>query len=349
MNAQTTDRGAALDDFLLAAGWAAAARQAMAGDASGRRYLRLRDDRGSAVLMDWPPPHLAARFVDLAGALRAEGLHAPAVLAADREAGFLLLEDLGPQTFADRLDAGASPEPLYALAVDLLIALRQRASAPWGGFDLPHYDADLFCGQATLYLETVFPVLTGRAATVREGEEFEAALRAALMCNAETAPILMLRDYFPGNLVWHAAGAGLARAGLIDFQDAGLGPAAYDLVSLLQDARRPVPVDLAEAMLARYGAAFPQDDPALFRRQFDALAAVRHLRVLAVFQRLCEAGRPHYGSYLPHIGGLLARSLARPGLETLRDWFDRTGISPASVPGSPPPAAGASPGPSGTD
>lgn len=315
-------RTAALDDFLAGAGRAESRRQTIPGDASGRRYLRLGPPGVPAVAMDWPPPQDSARFAALAGRLRALGLQAPEILARDTDRGFLLLEDLGAETFAARLDAGADAAPLYALAVDVLIALRRAGVAAAEGLDLPVFDAARFTDQATLFLDVAWPAVCGRAAAADEREAFATAWRPVLSVLADAAPVLMLRDYFPGNLVWRPGAAGLARAGLLDFQDAGIGPAEYDLMSLLEDARRPVDPDLADAMRARYAIAFPADAPGDARRRFDALAAARHVRVLAVFTRLQQVGRTGYGEFLPHVRAMLRRVLRRPGLEPLAGWFD---------------------------
>jgi N-acetylmuramate 1-kinase len=300
--------------FLGRAGWARATRTPLAGDASSRRYERLSEGARRAVLMDAPPPEDPAAFVRVAGLLRALDLSAPAVLAADLEAGLLLLEDFGDGLFARLLDDGLPEAPLYDLAVDALIALHRRFRSADG---LPPYDLPRFLDQLALY-----PELFGgdRAAFL---DAWRRPLEAAL-----TGPgSLLLRDYHVGNLMLLAGREGVAQCGLLDFQDAGPGPRAYDLASLVEDARRDVAPELRERCLARYRAALPLDEDGLA-----TLAAMRHVRVLAVFERLARAGRPAYRAHAPRVRRLLRRHLARPQLAAVRRWFERSPPAGAAAP-----------------
>ena len=292
--------------FLTRAGWSEARRGPLAGDASGRRYERLSDADRRAVLMDDPSAETIAAFLRIGELLRGCGLSAPAPLAVDLDAGLLLLEDFGDGVFARLLDEGAPAEPLYDLAVDALIALHRRF-APVAG--LPRYDAALFLEQLALY-----PELFGgdRAAFL---DAWRRPLEAALAGPAS----LLLRDYHAGNLMLLAEREGVARCGLLDFQDAGLGPCAYDLVSLVEDARRDLSPALRARCLGRYGAALPLDEAAL-----GVLAAMRHVRVLAVFARLARAGKAGYLVHVPRVRALLSRHLARPELAEVSRWFERS-------------------------
>jgi aminoglycoside/choline kinase family phosphotransferase len=291
--------------FLDQAGWGAARRSPLAGDASSRRYERLIDGARRAVLMDAPPPEDVSAFLRIADLLRGLGLSAPAALAADVKAGLLLLEDFGDAVFSRLLDEGASPEPLYDLAVDALVALRRRF-APIEG--LRRYDLGLFLDQLALY-----PEMFGG-----DGMAFLDAWRAPLAAALAEPSSLLLRDYHAGNLLLLPHRDGVARCGLLDFQDAGLGPCAYDLVSLLEDARRDLPEALKERCLARYSAAAPLDMTAL-----GVLGAMRHVRVLAVFERLARAGKPAYLAHVPRVRRLLEAHLARAELAPVRRWFER--------------------------
>ncbi len=309
-----TERDDLAAAFLDDAGWAAAAHQALAGDASSRRFVRLRRAGGdTAVLMDAPPPHndLAA-FARVAELLRGLDLSVPTVLRADADRGFLLVEDFGDAVFANLLDAGADAVPLYALAVDMLIALHQRFQ---GAEDLPRYDADLFAEQAALFADLFAPT-ADRAA-------FVAAWRQALAAADALPQSLLLRDFFAGNLVHLPERPGAKACGLLDFQDAGIGPVAYDLMSLLEDARRDVPAAIVTAAVDRYLAAHPKIDRDDFERACAVLAAQRHTRIIAVFTRLARtAGKDGYLRHLPRCRRMLRQRLAHPSLEAVRAWVD---------------------------
>ena len=292
--------------FLARAGWASARRAPLAGDASSRRYERLVEGARRAVLMDAPPPEDAGAFVRIAELLRSLGLSTPAVLAADAEAGLLLLEDFGDSVFGRLLDEGAAAAPLYDLAVDVLVALHQRFARPEG---LRRYDLALFLEQLALY-----PEMFGgdRAAFL---DAWRRPLEAALSGPSS----LLLRDYHAGNLMLLPDRQGVARCGLLDFQDAGLGPCAYDLASLVEDARRDLPEELRARCIARYRAALELDEAVLV-----VLAAMRHARVLAVFERLARAGKPGYLVHVPRVRRLLDAHLARAELGPVRRWFERS-------------------------
>ena len=310
------DESQRLAAFLEPLGLAAAKRQPITGDASSRRYQRLRPaGRPSLILMQAPDPaRELAPFVDIAARLAALGLSVPAIVAADAAAGLLLLEDFGDETFAAALDGGADPVPLYHLATDLLIALHRSPVETAG---LPRFDAAAFLAQVLLLPEMMFP----SDDTCRY--DFETAWRAVLPTAVAGPQSLLLRDYHAGNLMRLPERSGVRACGLLDFQDAGAGPAAYDLVSLIEDARRDLPAGLAAALFDRYLAAFPDLDAATFRRASTVLAAVRHTRVIAVFLRLARAGKPDYLRHLPRLWRYLAPHLAQPELAPVAGWFAR--------------------------
>lgn len=315
-----------VDAFLARHGLAAAPRQALAGDASARRYARIaRPDGGTVLLVDTPTPSEdLVPFIAIAAALHRHGLSAPAVLAADAEAGLALLEDFGDGTFTRLLDAGADAEHLYALATDALIALHRRFPIAEGAaLRLPVYDAALFVEQVMLFADVYVPLATGGTLSDRDRSGFESAWRALVPAACDTPWSLLLRDYHVDNLM-RLDRPGVAAAGLLDFQNAGIGPVAYDLMSLLEDARRDVPEDLAAAMRARYMAAFPTLDRAAFARSAAVLGAVRHARIVAIFARLARShGKRGYLAHLPRVWRLLEGHLAKPELAPVRDWFDR--------------------------
>jgi aminoglycoside/choline kinase family phosphotransferase len=321
-------RAQAVDRFLAEAGWARAERTLLAGDASGRRYLRLAGRPGgapaTAVLMDSAPPAAdVPPFLRIAGLLRDAGLSAPHILAADPAAGLVLMEDFGDDLFAALLDRGAEPEPLFALAVDTLAALHRRFDPARAAAGLPAYDRAGLLRQVALFAEVWLPAALGDDAAARERPGLERAWREALADLPPLPASLLHRDFFACNLMLLADRPGVAACGLLDFQDAGIGPVCYDLVSLLEDARRDVPPELAEAMTGRYLRAFPDLDPRAFRRGMAMVGAVRHTRIAAVFVRLSRAGRPGYLDHLPRVWRQIEASLAHTALAPVRTWFDR--------------------------
>lgn len=310
--------------FAADAGWGDAVEAPLAGDASARRYARLSQGGATAVLMDDPPPgHSVAAFVRIARLLRGMGYSAPDVLAADEGRGFALLEDLGDDSFSALLDCPTTASlegTLYGAATDFLVDLHRQPVPP----GLRRYDAAWMLDDATLFLESI----AGDAAGASGAAAFEAAWRGPLDMAAAGVQALCLRDFHAGNLMWLpapcAGGSGVRRVGLLDFQDARAGPAAYDLVSLLQDARRDLGAGLEAAMIARYLNASPRLDEAAFQADYAILGAQRAVRIVGVFHRLARRdGKPGYLTHLPRVWGHLDRNLAHPALGPVRDWFDR--------------------------
>jgi len=316
-------REALIRGFLRSAGWDDAERRMLAQDASFRRYERLVDGDRRAVLMDAPPPLEDVRpFIAVGRHLRRLGLSAPEILAEDAEKGLLLLEDLGDDTFTRLLAAGADEHELYALGVDTLATLHRSPEAV--ALDLPPYDEERLLAEARLLVDWYLPAILQRPATADEAESYAAAWREVLP-EARGAPCtLVLRDYHVDNLVRLPARSGVAACGLLDFQDAVRGPASYDLVSLLEDARRDVPLHLATRMLERYLAQLPFVDRETFMRSYRVLGAQRHAKVIGIFTRLAHRDRkPAYLRHLPRLWRLLERSLVDPLLGPVRSWLDR--------------------------
>ena len=309
------NRKATVSAFLAQAGWGNARREPLAGDASFRRYVRLRRNGETAMLMDAPPPEENVRpFVAVAARLRELDLSAPQVLRADSEHGLLLLEDFGDHTFTRLLERGESEKELYLLAADALIALQRRPDAADG---CPAFGEDRFLAGAELFLDWYLPA-AGREAPDRES--FRAAMRQVLAPALAGPETLMLRDYHVDNLIRLDGRVGTAACGLLDFQDAAHGPAAYDLASLIEDARRDVDESVRAAVLARYRAAFPGATE--LDRDIAVLGAQRHIRVLGTFMRLARRdGKPGYMRHLPRLRRMLERNLAHPSLEPLAAWF----------------------------
>ncbi|MFN9095987.1 MAG: aminoglycoside phosphotransferase family protein [Alphaproteobacteria bacterium] len=305
--------------FLKHAGFGAARLDPLPSDASARRYTRLLGGPRPALLMEAPPPENTRPFIAIAGHILGLGLSAPEIIAADPEAGLVLLEDFGDATHAALLDAGAPAPALYAEAAETLAALHEAPPPP----GLPAWDAAAMArATAATFLDWWWPAMMGRA----PGDDLRAglddAIRAMLAPFAGTQGFVH-RDYFPANLMRLDARTGARRTGLLDFQDAGLGHPAYDLVSLVQDARRDVTPAARDAAIERYFAARPSVARDDFTAAMAASAAQRHLRVAALWVRLSRRdNKHHYLVHGPRCWRLLAEALEHPAAAPLRLWLD---------------------------
>jgi hypothetical protein len=306
-------------DFLAGAGWSGAVVTPLAGDASFRRYFRLIDGNRRAVLMDAPPPMEDVRpFVRVAGLLAGAGFAAPRLHAADEAQGYLLIEDFGDRLLGPVLATEPQLEArAYADAVALLAELH-RLPPP---ADLPPYDRAALAREAMVFADWY-----AKAAGVEVDEAAWLAAWDVVWADvlAETAarPVVTLRDYHAENLMLLER-PGVQALGLLDFQDALAGHPAYDLVSLLQDARRDVPEDLEAEMLARFADAAGIADRARFRAAYEVLGAQRNTKILGVFVRLRDRdGRAGYVERLPRVWGYLERNLQHPALAPVKAWFD---------------------------
>jgi len=304
-------------DFLAASGWAGAEILPLAGDASFRRYFRVVRGEQTAVLMDAPPPHEDPRsFVAVAEWLGSVGLSAPQILARDLERGLLLLADFGDWRMREFLDEDPRRESeLYELATDVLVHLHQHSAMP----GLRPHGLDEWIEELKLFIEWYCPAV---GIEVDEGA-YEAAWREVLqrVSGDGLGPVTVLRDYHAENVMLVDGLSGVERFGLLDFQDAVAGHPAYDLASVLEDARRDVPEDIERAMIDRYVASTGHGET--FERAYWALAAQRNTRILGVFTRLWKRdNKPGYRRFQPRMWGLLERDLSQPHLQPVRDWFD---------------------------
>jgi aminoglycoside/choline kinase family phosphotransferase len=304
-------------DFLATCGWAGAEILPLAGDASFRRYFRIVADGRTAVLMDAPPPHEDPRpFIAVAEWLTGRGLNAPEIIARDLDKGLLLLGDFGSDRLREELDASPERErELYELATDLLVELHRHA--PMEGLQ-PH-GLGQWLEELKLFTAWYCPAVGADV----DAKGYEDAWRAVLspVANDGLGPVTVLRDYHAENIMLVGGREGVAHLGLLDFQDALAGHPAYDLASVLEDARRDVSPAVERAMIDRYVAA--TGNGAAFERAYWALAAQRNTRILGVFTRLWKRdGKPGYRRFQPRMWGLLERDLAQPGLEPVRAWFD---------------------------
>lgn len=298
--------------FIDDAGWEGAQILPLAGDASFRRYFRVVQGDSQAVLMDAPPPHEDPRpFVKMADYLCAQGLNAPKILARDLAAGLVLLEDLGDRRMREHLDANPADETaIYTKALDDLIRLAKCSVA-----DVAPYDAAAYMREVKLLTEWYAPA-AGLTVDAVGYEALWAELLAPVLA-AQEAPVTVLRDYHAENIMLLPDGG----LGHLDFQDALAGHPAYDLVSLLQDARRDVSPALEAAMLDYYAAQTGAGED--FRLHYALLGAQRNAKIIGIFTRLWKRdGKPHYQSFMPRMWGLMERDLAHPALSDMKAWFD---------------------------
>lgn len=293
-----------IKDFLAAADWQTAQRSPLAGDASNRRYERLKMGTKGAVLMDAPRDkgEDVGPFMDITDHLRGAGLSAPEILAADREAGFLLLEDLGDDLFARVVDKDTSAEePLYLAAIEALWALHAVAP-PVGTRAYAPQMGDLAGLAATWYGDG------------QKSADIAQTVDTAIADLATGTPVLALRDFHAENLIWLPERTGPARVGLLDYQDALLAHPAYDLASLLYDARRDVS-ETARTRAVDHYLALSGFEKETFMAAFAAVSAQRNLRILGVFARLSlRDNKPHYVDLIPRVWGNLQSDLSHPAL-----------------------------------
>ena len=353
----STDRESAKRGFLAKAGLSWAQREPLAGDASTRSYERLHLPEGrTLMLMDAPPSaeskpcgptanpeqrkaagynalaRLSAGRVDAfaacAGYLREQGLSAPEIIALDVSMGLAVLEDLGDDLFT-RVSGSTGERELYGAAVEALVRLHsvrppvliETEKARW---PLLSYDAVALKTGADLFVEWAPKLMPMQGVDDAAREAWDALWRPIQMRGEIGATVFTHRDYHAENLVWLPQREGPARVGMLDFQDAVRAHPAWDLLSLLQDARRDVPPELEQACLEQYFAARPEVDRGTFMRDYYALAALNQTRILGIFARLIvRDGKTRYGAFMPRVWRHLERDLATPGLEGLNAWFAR--------------------------
>ena len=305
-----------MEEFLAKAGWGGTQIDTIPGDASFRRYFRIRDGNRSAMLMHGPPPHEDPQpFLEVAEYLTAHGARAPQIYAADTAAGWVLLEDFGTSRMRDWLDDNPSGElAAYEGAVDALVALHLQPAGPFAPYDMQAYQRE-----TGLFTEWYCPAMS--LAVDQDGYRSAWEEVLAPFLTRQQPVVTVLRDYHAENIMLLGDPREGAPQGLIDFQDALVGHPAYDLVSLLQDARRGVAPELERAMLDRYlGAASPDAE---FEADYARLGAQRNAKIVGIFTRLHKRdGKPRYLELIPRVWALLERDLAHPALTPVARWFD---------------------------
>ncbi len=302
-----------ISEFLAGAGWGGASIDPLPGDASFRRYFRIRSDAGPAMLMHAPPPHenpspflLAARWLD------EKGMRAPRILAQDAAQGFVLLEDFGDGRMRDHLDENPQDETAaYTAAVDALVALHRLPPGPFAPYGMAEY-----LREARLFVEWFCPAMGLEVDAPAHDAAWEEAL--APLLERQSPGITVLRDYHAENIMLLGQPD---KQGLLDFQDALIGHPAYDLVSLLQDARRDVAPELERRMIDHYIA--QSGAGADFEADYARLGAQRNVKIVGIFTRLCKRdGKPRYLAMIPRVWEAMERDLAHPALVPVARWFD---------------------------
>jgi aminoglycoside/choline kinase family phosphotransferase len=305
---------AGVETFLETAGWADAAIEPLAGDASFRRYFRVRKGDKTAMLMDAPPPNEdPTPFLRAAKWLDVNGMRAPYIYAENLDRGLVLLEDFGLARMRDYLDEWPADErEIYRAAVDALVTLHELPPGPFLDYNLAEYQrevklfVDWYCPAQNLYVD---------------GPGYAAAWEETLhpMLGRQRPGVTVLRDYHAENIMLLD---GLDKQGLLDFQDALIGHPAYDLVSLLQDARRDVSTELETEMFERYVRAAGVDGET-FLADYARLGAQRNAKIVGIFVRLWKRdGKPRYLDYIPRVWKMLERDLTHPALAPVAKWFD---------------------------
>ncbi len=292
----------------------------LAGDASFRKYYRIRIGRQSWVLMDAPPPENPQAFIQMAQILKENGFSAPHIYGADLKAGFILLEDFGDLTFTQALKQGHNEQDLYELAIDTLIQVHTRIlDKP--SF-LPQYTVEKLYDEAKLFIQWYYPAIYNKELPSTAAEEYESLWRPLFETTLISPASTVLRDYHVDNLMILNR-PGTDACGLLDFQDACWGPIVYDVISLLEDARRDIPSPLVEALWHRYVKAFPDYSTEELHRTAVILSAGRHAKIMGIFTRLSRRdGKDGYLQHIPRLWRHLERCLEHPHLAPLKQWFN---------------------------
>ena len=320
---EPADRGRRLCDFVAGTAFAGAPLSLLADDCSFRRYFRVGTDSG-CLIMDAPPPQEnVAPFIAISRLLQGFGYSVPRVAAADVENGFLLIDDFGDVTYTRALAAGADEPALYDRAMDVLIDLHRRSLADFGA-SVPDYTDDMLLAETALFVDWYAGPGLGLEISSSARGAFLDAVRSYLPQMRESPPTLVLRDFHVDNLMVLDGRRGIRACGLLDFQDAVIGPAGYDIVSLLQDSRRDVPAGLVRAMQAKYFEAMgDRIDDAAFLRSHNTLGAQRALKVFGIFMRQSVLyGNHQYLIHMPRLWHNLMHCMAEAHLHRLEDWIE---------------------------
>ena len=352
MNAPKPNRAVEIAGFLTECGWGDAEQFPFAADFSPRRYARLVKERdcsaptnvgpdtvcsptlagatalhgatgvSRAILMDADENQHTPEFVMLADVLRSIGLSAPEIYAADVDNGLVLLEDFGGRNIGALLNQGNDANPFIHRALDVLVYLHSMIGADAArGLDLPLFGGALFAAQVELFVDEYFPFALGRDATHTEYEAFRAAWKPVLRGIEGLPQSLLLRDFMPDNLMDLSARKDVQSIGLLDFQDAGVGPVAYDIASLCEVVRRDAVISLDGAIAYYHAKAKPDVTLEKLTMACRILSAQRHMRILGIVAKQVKAGRPEKQEFIPRIRAHLKAMLADEALTPVREWM----------------------------
>lgn len=313
-----------IERFVAQSGYAAAPISLLAGDASFRKYWRVTTGDGTLVVMDAPPEHEnIAPFMDVTQLLHALGARAPKIHAQDQERGFLLLEDLGDNLYSKALSLSPKEEgAMYRAACEALVVLHEESGKHAAvAATLPKYDEAVYLREVGLLAEWFLVQVHGQEIARTLREEWLGLWKDVLANATLEQNVLVHRDYHADNLLWLQA-TGVARVGMLDYQDALLGDGIYDVISLLEDARRdvsPETVDACKAfMLAQSGAS-----KEAFELRYNVLAAQRNCKIIGIFTRLCvRDGKARYLDFMPRVWAHLLRDMAHPALAPVKRFLD---------------------------
>lgn len=323
-----SNRDALMQEFVRQSGFAEHSLQPLAGDASRRRYIRVTTPKTSYMVMDAPPEHEPLEsYIKICNFLYNHGYSAPRIIALDVEEGFLLLEDLGDNIFANILDQQTEPTELelYIEAVDLLAEWHTSPKMLKGtaNLELPPYSINEYMREVAIFADWFLPTVSEENHSA-SASEFLNIWRGILLQAPLGDCYFVHRDFHVNNLIWLKDRNNLARVGLLDFQDAVWGDPSYDMVSLLEDARRDVSPKLASDMQKRYLDLTGQPVK-LFQQRYAVLGAQRNLKIIGIFHRLSKRdSKPQYLNHLPRVWKYLENDLAHPSLQALKKWMDAT-------------------------
>jgi aminoglycoside/choline kinase family phosphotransferase len=320
-------REACIQAFLQTSGWGDAKRHPIPGDASFRRYERLEKNGAYAILMDAPPEREnTSSFVNAQRYLRHAGFSVPALLAEQSQNGLLLLEDFGDISVSLRLRTHPEEEAtIYADAVAVLADMAKQGLrlVADSGSQFVDYHSELLMQEAMLLAQWLLPEILPVDRVVEAVESYATVWQQLIASFDISAQVVTHRDYHADNLFLLAGKQGIARMGMLDFQDAVLGRPAYDLVSLLEDARRDVAADVVEQNLTAFASATGiSADQLLLEYAF--YGAQRNAKILGIFTRLYRRdGKPRYLAMLPRVWGYFEGNLRHPALSSLREWREK--------------------------
>ena len=317
-------RNTIISDFLVSSGWANSQRNALEADASSRKYERLRSESNHALLMICPPEgENIHEFIKVTDYLLEKKYSVPNIFSKDPKKGLLIIEDFGDTTFRKVAGKTVGDGVLYSSALQVLIKMHSNQSRDWSRLNLPAYNTDLLLKELSIFCEWFLPNFLTTKTLKSASADFKKIWMRLISEHLVLEPTLVLRDFHADNLFWLPKRKGEQKCGLIDYQDAVIGSPAYDLMSLLEDARRDIPIDLYNKIKNDYISAFPSLDITKFNKEFTLLSAQRHCKVLGIFSRLCQRDNKNkYLEHMPRVWQLLEKSCKSAFLSPLEAWLN---------------------------